>query len=462
MISITARLTLWYLIIFGAIITGRALWQYYSFASNEHAVIDTDLRNYSVFLLSNVGPAELPLSQQFDSLQAVMGSASPRFRGFRFMLIDRDSVVYERALENAVNQMMDSLGTTFRSLPHAQISTVSVRGVDYRVLVSLLPGGGSDRREVLITVPLEKLNNRLEYFRNIIISTIPVTLLIAGIGGLFIARRALAPVAEIAETAAAISSSNLHQRVAVGDSKDELAHLAITFNQMIDRLERARITQDRFIADASHDLRTPLTIIQAEVELLLTRDDHAPEVRGALLKMASEADRLGHLASDLLFLARADAHQLAATSETIRLDELLVECVAKLRTLAARKNIALRIVVEEPAEISCDPSTLQRALINVIENAIKYSPDDGMVSVRLDREEQGSLRIVITDNGQGIPEEDIAKVFSRFYRSDLARSTPGSGLGLSIVKSVIDAHGGTIALDSVEGAGTTVTITLPG
>ncbi len=198
MISITARLTLWYLIIFGAIITGRALWQYYSFASNEHAVIDTDLRNYSVFLLSNVGPAELPLSQQFDSLQAVMGSASPRFRGFRFMLIDRDSVVYERALENAVNQMMDSLGTTFRSLPHAQISTVSVRGVDYRVLVSLLPGGGSDRREVLITVPLEKLNNRLEYFRNIIISTIPVTLLIAGIGGLFIARRALAPVAEIA------------------------------------------------------------------------------------------------------------------------------------------------------------------------------------------------------------------------------------------------------------------------
>jgi heavy metal sensor kinase len=459
-LSITARLTLWYLVIFGVIVFGRAVWQYYGFAENERAIIDSDLRNYSEFLLTNASKGPSTLSGQFDSLQAVMGEASPRFRGFRFMLIDRDSVVYERALESSVDQVIDSLQNTFRGLPASQLSTVTARDIEYRVMVSAIPGHAADQREVVITASLEKLNNRLVYLRTIIISTIPVTMLIAGLGGWFLARRALAPVAEIAETAATISSTNLHQRVAVGKSKDELANLAITFNQMIDRLEAARSIQDRFIADASHDLRTPLTIIQAELELLLNRNDHAPEVREALMKMSSEADRLRQLASDLLFLAKADANQLPTAEETIRLDELLVECVSKLKTLAGRKNIALRIVIDEPVEVVCNPPTLQRALINVIENAIKYSPEDGVVVVRMEIGEK-AVRVVVSDTGQGIPEEDLPRIFDRFYRSDLARSNSGSGLGLSIVKSVVDAHGGSVAAASTPGIGTSITISLP-
>ncbi|MEO6048823.1 MAG: ATP-binding protein [Candidatus Kapaibacterium sp.] len=461
MFTITARLTFWYLIVFGAIITGRATWQFNSFASNERSMIDKDLHDYSAFLLAPIGPRDsASIDSQFKMLNGRIWPDGSRFRGLRFLLVDKDTVAYENALRSSVNELIDSIRLARITAADTILRTIQIGGIDYRVQAVPIAGHATEGRRLVIVGSLDRLEKRIGYLRDIILSTIPLTLLICGIGGWFLARRALAPVREITATASAISSTNLDQRVKVGKTKDEMSVLATTFNDMISRLDHASTVQNRFVADASHDLRTPLTIIQAELELLLRRNDHAPEVRQVLERISSESDRLSQLASDLLFLAKVDANQLNAVEEIVRLDELLAECVSKLGAVAGRRSIALRIVIDEPVEICCNPPMLERALINVIENAIKYSPDSGVVIVRLESAE-GKARVTVSDQGEGIPQEDIPRVFDRFFRSDRARTTSGSGLGLAIVKSVIDAHDGTIGIESAAGTGTSITISLP-
>ncbi|MEP7218535.1 MAG: histidine kinase dimerization/phospho-acceptor domain-containing protein, partial [Bacteroidota bacterium] len=426
MFTITARLTFWYLIVFGAIITGRAAWQFNSFASNERSMIDKDLHDYAAFLLAPVGSRDsASIGSQFIMLNGRIWPDGSRFRGLRYLLVDKDTVAYESALQSSIEELTDSI----RSAHPADrlLRTMQIDGIDYRVQAVAIAGHAGGRWLVIVG-SLDRLEKRIGYLRDIILSTIPVTLLICGIGGWFLARRALAPMRELTATASAISSTNLDQRVKVGRTKDEMSVLAATFNDMISRLNQASTVQNRFVADASHDLRTPLTIIQAELELLLRRNDHAPEVRQVLERIFSESDRLSQLASDLLFLAKVDANQLNAVEEIVRLDETLAECVSKLGAVAGRRSIALRIVIDEPVEICCNPPTLERALVNVIENAIKYSPDSGVVIVRLESSE-GKARVIVSDQGEGIPQEDIPRVFDRFFRSDRARTTSGSGLG---------------------------------
>ncbi|MBS1912664.1 MAG: PAS domain S-box protein [Bacteroidetes bacterium] len=229
---------------------------------------------------------------------------------------------------------------------------------------------------------------------------------------------------------------------------------------MMARLEQAHQIQQRFVADASHDLRTPLTVVRAELDLLLQREVHDLSTRQSLLRIANESRRLENMASDLLLLATIDSQRTLTATELIQLDDLLFDCVAQLQTLAADKGISWNIDVQEPVSVRCNGMMLHRAVTNVLENAIKYSGRSSIVEVRLTYQDC-TATVEVSDNGVGISQSDLPHVFDRFYRGDLSRQTTGSGLGLSIVKAVIDGHGGAIGIESESGKGTTISMEIP-
>lgn len=236
----------------------------------------------------------------------------------------------------------------------------------------------------------------------------------------------------------------------------------VEIEQMVKSLRKSYATQKRFVADASHDLRSPLTVIQAEVDLLLRGGIADPEERASLERVSSETRRLTTLASDLLMLATFDSERFVGTWSTVRLDEMILEAVSSLSTLARSKGITWGIRIDDPIEILCDSSAMHRALSNVLENAVKYSHNDGRIDLQLDATDDG-IFVVVIDHGPGIPPEALPYIFDRFFRSDPARDrTQGSGLGLSIVQSVIEAHGGSVMVASELGEGTTVRLMLPG
>ncbi|MEP7220864.1 MAG: PAS domain-containing sensor histidine kinase [Bacteroidota bacterium] len=230
--------------------------------------------------------------------------------------------------------------------------------------------------------------------------------------------------------------------------------------EMMARLEQIHLNQRRFVADASHDLRTPLTVLRAELDQLFGRGGFDDATRDALLRIGTESKRLERLASDLLLLATLDAQQNVVPSNRVWLDGLIIDSVTQLTTIAVEKDITWDVQIEESVEILCDLTTLERALTNVLENAIKYSAGPGTVDVRLARSSDAAM-ITVRDHGVGIPVGDLPYVFDRFFRGDLTRGTPGTGLGLPIVKAVMEAHRGLVSLTSEVGVGTTVTMVLP-
>jgi PAS domain S-box-containing protein len=240
-----------------------------------------------------------------------------------------------------------------------------------------------------------------------------------------------------------------------------VAERTVELHQALVRLEQSSALQKQFIADASHDLRSPMTVVRGELELLLNRTDIGNgRMRESLQRAILGAERLDRLTNDLLLLARLDADSYVITRRTIRLDELLVEAITTLAQLSREKNITWRIDVAESVEIEGDRSALERAITNVLENAVKYSPDDRVVQVSLTSTETFAT-VVVADTGFGIPPEDFPPLFDRFFRGDRTRSTEGTGLGLPITKSVLEAHGGLVQVESEVGRGTTVTMVIP-
>ena len=230
--------------------------------------------------------------------------------------------------------------------------------------------------------------------------------------------------------------------------------------EVMAKLEQAHLQQQQFVANASHDLRTPLAVIRTELDLFEMEGGIDSRTTRTLARVASEMKILEQLADDLLMLATLDQHQPAERYHEIRLDEFLLECISRLTKISQEKSISWDIQIDEPVELQCDSSSLDRAITNVLNNAIKYSHTAGTIRVGLTM--QGERAVVeVADQGPGIPEHDLAKVFDRFYRGDHARNTPGAGLGLAIVKGIVEAHQGSVRLDSIVGEGSVVTIALP-
>lgn len=282
-------------------------------------------------------------------------------------------------------------------------------------------------------------------------------------GGYWLAGRSFAPMKRLAETARKIQGGDLHQRVPVPPVRDEVQYLAVTLNEMLDALDQSFSRQRRFVADASHELRTPVAVIRNKAEVALLRSRSQDEYCTALQSIHAETERLSHLISDLLALARGDEGQARFEHEVVRLDTLVESVVASAEGLARERGITLSMQVPRPVVLIGDEARLIQVLINLLDNAIRYTNPGGQVHVSL-QATGVATQLVVRDTGIGIAPEHLPHIFERFYRADPSRRRTegsGTGLGLAIVEWIVRRHGGLVDVRSQVGQGSCFTITLP-
>jgi heavy metal sensor kinase len=310
--------------------------------------------------------------------------------------------------------------------------------------------------------PLDSIAADLGVVRRVIFFALPLVLGLAGIGGYLLSTRSLAPLRWMAEQAREITGSNLNTRLDIGNAAEELEVLTASFNELLGQLDQSFESMRRFVADASHELRTPIAVIRGEADVALSHDRGAAEYQESLAIVLDESRRLSRLVDDLLNLARADAGRLKLQVQEFYFNDLLAECCRSMQALASARGIALECRTTEDAPFRGDEELLRRLVINLLDNAIRYTPPGGQVSAALEAD-PARVRIRISDTGVGIPPEAAPHVFERFYRDDKARSRQdgGFGLGLSIVKWIAEAHNGAVELTRNPGPGTTFTVTLP-
>ncbi len=297
----------------------------------------------------------------------------------------------------------------------------------------------------------------------VLILGFPIALLLAGFGGYALARKALAPVDAMTHKAERISAEGLNQRIEVENPNDELGNLATVFNSMLSRLEAAFNQLRRFTADASHELRTPLTAMRSVGEVALQDQKTASEYRDVIGSMLEEVDRLTRLVESLLVLSRADAGHVQLQRADISLLALAQESIALVEVLAEEKRQRIALEGDAAAVVSVDRLILRQAIVNLVDNAIKYSPVDSQILVRAHSSSNGDATLEVTDHGPGVPPEHRSHIFDRFYRMDAARAREwgGAGLGLSIARWAVESHGGEIGLRSEGAHGSTFWIRLP-
>lgn len=314
---------------------------------------------------------------------------------------------------------------------------------------------------ILVAQSLRQLDITLTQLATLIVVVIASGLVVAFAGGTFLAYLALRPMDRVTQAAREITRANdLARRVPEPRGRDELGRLALTFNEMLTRIEELFRAQQRFVADVSHELRSPLTVIRGNLDLIRRGVVDDPNARAETLgALDSEVERMSRLVSDLLLLAQADAG-LPIRNEPVELDTLVLDVYRHARMMA--NGVRVSLGNEDQATVIGDPDRLKQLFINLVENAIKYTPNGGQVKISLDKEE-GWVRVAVSDSGIGISAEDLPHLFDRFYRVDKARSRAagGTGLGLAITKYVAEAHGGKITVESQMGQGSTFTVWLP-
>ena len=320
-------------------------------------------------------------------------------------------------------------------------------------------------RRVLLRVAHseEPLWQEMEEFVSVLLLALPLGLILAGLGGFALARKALAPVDVMAHKAERISAERLNERLPVENPDDELGQLAQAFNATLARLEGAFEQLRRFTADASHELRTPLTAIRSVGEVALQTPKSATEYRDVIGSMLEETDRLTRLVDSLLTLSRADAGHVHVDRAEISLLGLAQEASSLVEVLAEEKRQRISVQGDSTLVVSGDRLILRQALINLIDNAIKYSPTGVEIGVQVHPGKDSQVIVEVIDQGLGVSQEHQSRIFDRFYRVDKARSREwgGAGLGLAIARWAVEAHGGQIVVESAEGVGSTFRVTLP-
>lgn len=302
---------------------------------------------------------------------------------------------------------------------------------------------------------------QLGQFKNTLIFGLPAVLFIAVLAGLYVASRALRPVQEMIHVTNKIHAHDLHERVPLPHAQDEIHKLAETLNQMLERIEKSFASQERFVADASHQLLTPLTILKGEIEIYLKT--HTADSDQKLFKsLLQEVDNLSKIVKDMLLLARIDAGQNAIQFSDIYIDEILIDVIARLQKIASAKDIQIKLdfMNQEKRElVAVDTDLISNLIMNIIENAIKYSKNNDSVYVKLEWTEESTV-LTVEDFGIGISEKLIPQMFNRFSRGDSSSKTKGFGLGLAIAQKIAHLHASEIQFLTKSTPGALVQFTL--
>jgi heavy metal sensor kinase len=335
-------------------------------------------------------------------------------------------------------------------------------GLPLRVMVREINAGG-DRYRIQVAAPMDDFNDAIDRFEWVVLLLSPLVLILASGGGYWLSRRALAPVDQITRAAQDINSNNLAKRLDVPQSGDELQRLSQTLNSMLERLEASfnRITQ--FTADASHELRTPLALMRTTTEVSLRTSQSVSDYREAQQEVLAELEKTSSLVEKLMLLARADAGVETLQHTPVNLGECLHDACKDGKILADAKQLTFMEAIESSELfVEGDSQALHRLFLILIDNAVKYTPTGGSITVGLMRSDNSALA-EFRDTGIGISANDLPNIFERFYRADKTRSREfgGVGLGLSIARWVTEAHKGSIEVQSTAGTGSVFRIRLP-
>ncbi len=450
--TIKAKITIAQATAFGAVLVAFAFIMYRSSYNAELSKLDAYLTTHGQKL-------ETEIEEQHDEglFPDLRELSALRTEGLaiRYQLYDSaGSLVVADSLLPPVQAVASHL----RASP--ELSTVGIKGETFRSLI--MPIEVDDRPLYVLelvtpTAPVESTLRRLQLM---FLITIPITLLAASVASYLITRVALRPVTRMVESANTFSAENLSPEVQLPAAHDEMHLLGQTMNAMMERIGGAFNSQRQFVADASHELRTPLAVLCSELEYAQQKVSD-PEVQESIRIALGEVDRLAKMTDGLLLLSKLDVSRLSVKNEPVRLDELLMDCMQLLRGVSVQSGVSLDLHVEGPAEVTGDADRLKCALLNILDNALKYSPAGSRVSVSLACS-HGMAQMSIRDSGCGIPEGELPKIFERFYRASTTRGeTAGSGLGLAIVDRIVRMHRGTVTIESEVRKGTTVTVNLP-
>jgi len=448
--SVRTRLTLWYAGVLGLSLIAFALLAYYAAAAIFHQRQDESLRSTAQTVASAYVEE---LAEQHSLAKA----------GEVVLLELTFPNRYVEVIDNAGQPIAWSknlTGKTF-ALPTVNSGVVTVDGL--RAAVVPL-SADQNLGFAVVAEPLSVIEDGLRELRRNFFAGVPLVLLLASAGGYFLARKSLAPIASMNSQTQRISAENLSQRLDVTSPRDELGRLATTINDLLARLESSFSEQQRFIADASHELRTPLAVLRGETEVALAKQRSADEYQESLSLIQEEAERLSRIVEDLFLLARQPIDAPATLMrERVSLNETVKDCARAAHVLATRKGVRLTTHNDAAGiQLSGDKELITRMILNLLDNAVKYTPAGGEISLALTRQ-NGHAEITVRDTGIGIADADRQRILDRFYRVDKARSRAlgGAGLGLSIVRWIVEVHGGDIHIDSAPGHGSTFTVDLP-
>jgi len=466
--TVRGRLTLWYvtalalvLAIFGAafyVLLSRALY----------TRVDNGLR-------SLIEVSTRSLSNDLDEGQSVMSAALSTAAELAtpeqsLLIFDPSGrLLAENHPKDDFQMRLPELG----SIPEekARLYTVTELGggaADYRVAARRVTIPPKNVTYVLLaSQSLDAVEDELALLRKPLLFAGSVALLLAGLGGWLLARKSLAPVVAMAGSARRIGAENLGQQLPVANPRDELGKLGATFNELLARLHTSFELQRRFMADASHELRTPLSIMRTTASVTLRKRSRGEgEYREAIQMMDEQSRRLSRIVKDMFILSRADAGHYPLNKSSVYLNDLLEEVVRAGGLLAEHKSVTIEITNSTEAGFHGDEDLLRQMILNLVDNAIKYTPAGGMVRLSL-TQESDIYMISVSDTGPGIPLEAQAHVFDRFYRANIERPhseeavSDGTGLGLAIAKWIAQAHDGNLELARSDERGTTFIVKLP-
>jgi heavy metal sensor kinase len=470
--GIRLQLTLCYTIVFAALFLIAGIFLYTNLQSSLVDSLDTELHLRAQQIADDIAEqngtlqlrastSELPGFDPEDAYQ-VNEPADVNFGTLVRVLNAQGHTFRVTPTFHALNVPPESVSQPLHNMPWQGTVTTS-HGQEVRLYSRAMTDENRVIAIIQVGVSLTQLHTTLQNITLELLMIAPFVLLLSAAGSYWLSARAFRPIDRLARTAQRIKDGDVKQRVPVPYTHDEVQRLAMTLNEMIDSLDRSLTRQRRFVSDASHELRTPVAAIRSMTDIALFEPMAQEKYTAVLRTINAEAERLGHLISDLLALARADEGQTRLEKEEVRLDVLIDAVAANAEPLANEKNITLHVHADKPVTTLGDEARLIQMAMNLLDNAITYTPKGGSITLSV-QEEHGQARLTVQDTGVGIAPKHLPHIFERFYRIDPAHAHTeqnNSGLGLSIVEWVVRAHNGTITVDSQPGKGSTFTILLP-
>jgi len=462
--SIRSRLTAWHVAVLGFFLILFSILLYVFLSKRLHESIDNSLKVSANVIqkaaLLEYSRTPLPgLDLFFDQFLGYSninkfyriydgsGHVDSRSKGIDASKFPLTQDAYSRATQGQMTY------ETFKLVPWHRVRVITMPVIRNDNLVNLIQVGTS----------LKAVEHTLKNLRIFLFTAIPCALILSTLGGRFMATRALKPVAEITSTAQDIAhGANLSRRIPIPEVQDEIGNLASTFNEMMNRLEKSFTQVRQFSSDASHELRTPLTVLKGQSELVLSKPRSKAEYQEVLSSNLEEINYMSRVLEDLLILSKGDEGKVSLEKEPVELGSIVEEVSRQGEIFADEKEVKIILAYLEPVTILGDAHRLKQMVWILLHNAVKFTPSGGEIKITL-QDLDDTVYFTIRDTGIGIPEQDLPKIFDRFYRVDKARSRMdgGSGLGLSICKHIVDRHHGTVDVESKLGEGTKFKIRFP-